>query len=72
VIERELNDVSSEKRYEVRLEKSKLILDAFHEWLKHQRSTLTPKSTTGQAANYCLNLCDKLTGFLLYERLFIE
>lgn len=72
MIERELHDVSPEKRYEARLEKSKPVLDAFHEWLKYQRRILTPKSTTGKAVNYCLNLWDKLTGFLLDGRLFID
>lgn len=72
MIEKLLHDVSPEKRFEVRLEKSKPILDAFHEWLKYQRRILTPKSTTGQAVNYCLNLWDKLTGFLLDGRLFID
>lgn len=71
-IEKELHDVSSDKRYETRLEKSKPVLDAFHEWLKYQRRILTPKSTTGQAVNYCLNLWDKLTGFLHDGRLFID
>ncbi len=72
MIEKELHDVSPDKRYEVRLEKSKPVLDAFHEWLKYQRRILTPKSTTGQAVSYCLNLWDKLTGFLKDGRLFID
>jgi len=72
MIESELQDMSSEKRYEARLEKSKPVMDAFHDWLKYQRRILTPKCITGQAVNYCLNLWDKLTGFLLDGRLYID
>ena len=71
-IENELHDVSSEKRFEVRIEKSKPILDEFYIWLKAQRPRLTPKSTTGKAVNYCLNQWNKLNGFLLDGRLFID
>lgn len=71
-IENELHDVNSEKRFEVRIEKSKPILDEFYIWLKAQRPRLTPKSTTGKAVNYCLNQWNKLNGFLLDGRLFID
>jgi len=71
-IEKELHDATTQERYEERLEKSKPILDEFHEWLKKQYPIITPKSPAGQAIKYCLNLWDKLSGFLLDGRLYIE
>lgn len=71
-IERELHDLSSEKRYEERLKKSKPVLDEFHTWLKQQRARLTPKSATGMAVRYCLDLWEELTNFLLDGRLLCD
>ena len=71
-IETELKDTTIEERFKGRLEKSKPIIDEFFKWLKIQRPRLTPKSTTGKAVNYCLNLGDKLKAFLLDGRLFID
>lgn len=71
-IERLFQDASVEDRYKKRLEKSKPILDKFYEWLKYQRPRVTPKSTTGQAITYCINQWEKLNGYLLDGRLFID
>ncbi|TYQ15411.1 UNVERIFIED_CONTAM: transposase [Acetivibrio alkalicellulosi] len=71
-IEKDLKEVSVEERYALRLEKSKPVLDDFYSWLKIQRKVLTPKSATGNAVQYCLNLWDKLCGFLLDGRLYID
>jgi transposase len=71
-IERELHDVTSEERYEKRLEKSKPVLDEFHTWLKQQRARLLPKSATGVAVRYCLDLWEELTNFLLDGRLYVD
>lgn len=71
-IERDLHDVTSEERYEERLKKSKPVLEEFHEWLQKQRSRLTPKSLTGMAVRYCLDLWEYLTNFLLDGRLFVD
>lgn len=71
-IEKVLHDVSTEERYEKRLEKSKPILEKFYDWIKYQRPRVTPKSSTGQAINYCINHWDKLNGYLLDGRLYID
>ncbi|QNU68927.1 IS66 family transposase [Ruminiclostridium herbifermentans] len=71
-IEKVLHNVSPEERYEKRLEKSKPILDKFYEWLKYQRPRVTPKSTIGQAINYCINHMDNLAGYLKDGRLYID
>ena len=71
-IERELHDTTSKERYEERLKKSKPVLEEFYEWLKQKRRIVIPKSATGQAIQYCLNIWDKLSGFLLDGRLYID
>lgn len=71
-VEHEVEDATPETRFEVRLEKSKPILDEFYKWLKMQRQRLTPKSTTGKAVNYCLNQWDKLNNYLLDGRLYCD
>jgi len=71
-IERELHDVTSEERYAKRQEKSRPVLDQFKDWLKYQRSRVTPKSATGMAIQYCLNNWDGLVNFLLDGRLEID
>lgn len=66
-IEREIKeqeDFSFEKRYEIRLEKSRPVLDAFFAWLREERPKVLPKSALGQAINYCLNQWDKLVVYL--------
>ena len=71
-IERSLKDKSDKERYKERLKTSKPILDKFYEWLKYQKPRVTPKSSLGVAVNYCLNLWEKLTGFLKDGRLEIH
>jgi len=71
-IEKVLHDANPGERYEKRLEKSKPILDKFYEWLKYQRPRVTPKSSTGQAINYCINHWDNLAGYLKDGRLYID
>lgn len=71
-IERELHDVSPEKRYEGRILKSRPVIDDFNAWLKHQRPRVLPKSLLGKAIQYCLNQWGKLTTFLLDGRLEID
>ncbi len=68
-IERTLKDVSNDKRYEARLEKSRPVLDAFYIWLISCVTVVLPKSALGKAIRYCLNQWDKLGGFLLDGRL---
>lgn len=71
-IEENLQDITDEKRYEERLKMSKPVLEEFHTWLKQQRSRLTPKSATGMAVRYCLDLWKELTNFLLDGRLYVD
>lgn len=42
-------------RYELRLRKSRPILDAIHAWLVAERPKVLPKSPTGEAIGYALN-----------------
>lgn len=71
-IERQLGDLSDQKRYVKRLELSKPVLDEFYIWLKRQRQLTLPKSAFGQAITYCLNQWDNLNRFLLDGRLEID
>lgn len=71
-IEEDLQDMTDEKRHEERLKRSKPVLEEFHTWLKQQRSRLTPKSATGIAVRYCLDLWKELTNFLLDGRLYVD
>jgi len=71
-IERELQDVTPEERYKIRLGRSRPVLDAFLAWLKLQRPRVLPKSAFGQAINYCLTQWDKLAAFLRDGRLEIH
>lgn len=54
-IERDLKEVTNQKRYETRLERSQPVLDAFSKWLDEQSLKVLPKSAFGQAIKYCLN-----------------
>jgi transposase len=71
-IERQLKELSSQERYERRLELSKPVLDDFYTWLKKQRQQTLPKSAFGKAITYCLNQWDDLNHFLLDGRLEID
>lgn len=71
-IERELKDALPEERYQVRMERSRPILDDYLVWLRHQKSRTLPKSALGQAITYSMNQWDKLTAFLEDGRLEID
>lgn len=71
-IEKELHDVSTEKRYEERLKRSKPVLDDFQAWLKYQTPRVLPKSALGKAITYCRNQWKYLEGFLLDGRLELD
>jgi len=71
-IERRIKELSAYDRYVKRLEESKPLLDEFYGWLKRQRQHALPKSTFGQAVNYCINQWDELNNFLLDGRLEID
>jgi transposase len=71
-IERKLKEASDQERYQARLEQSTPILEAFSEWLKTQAPRVLPKSTLGQAIQYCRNQWEKLTAFLQDGRLELD
>ncbi len=71
-IERDIKDLSYEERYQIRLERSKPVLDAFSSWLREQTPKTLPKSALGKAIKYCRNQWDKLAVFLEDGRLEID
>ncbi len=71
-IERELREVTPEERYKIRSKCSRLVMDAFLEWLNYQSPRVLPKSAFGQAINYCRNQWDKLQVFLQDGRLELD
>lgn len=71
-VERDLKEASPEERYEERLKRSKPILEAFSAWLHQMKDQVLPKSTFGQAVQYCLNQWESLTNYLKDGRLEID
>jgi transposase len=71
-IERELHDATPEERYEIRLKRSRPVMDAFLAWLNYQSPRVLPKSAFGQAISYCRNQWDKLEAFLKDGRLELD
>ena len=71
-IEREMHDVAPQERYEVRLARSRPVLEAFLSWLKFQGPKVLPKSAFGQAIKYCRNQWDKLNAFMQDGRLELD
>ena len=71
-IEQDLKNLTPEKRYEIRLQKSKPVLEAFLSWLNSKSKQVLPKSSLGKAIKYCLNQWPKLEAFLLDGNLEIS
>ena len=71
-IERELKDVTSEKRKEQRLEKSLPIINELGKWLFRESNNVLPKSSIGKAINYTKNLWDSLQSYLYDGDLYID
>lgn len=71
-IEKTLVDETAQNRYQMRLEQSKPVLDAFSAWLHVKKKQVLPKSKFGEAITYCLNQWKKLEAFLLDGRLEIS
>lgn len=71
-IERDLKDAPPDERYQIRQVRSRPVLDAFLAWLKSKKSQVLPKSSFGQAINYCLSQWDKLEAFLQDGRLELD
>lgn len=71
-LEQKFKEKDADERYQLRLEQSQPVLEAFEAWLKSKKRQVLPKSALGQAIDYCLNLWDKLSAFLLDGRLEIS
>lgn len=73
-IEREAKNktFTSEKRYQLRQEKSKPLMDKFKAWLEDIYPTVLPQSPLGKAINYCIKLWPGLSRFLDDGRLEID
>ena len=68
-IEKEGNDLPFKEMYKLRQEKSKPILEKFHEWLLKKATQTPPKGLLGKATTYALNQWDRLVGYLADGRL---
>jgi transposase len=66
-LEKELDKVTPEERYEQRLEKEKPVLDAMLAWANTR--TAAPKSSLGKALTYLKNQWEYLNNYLLDSRL---
>jgi len=73
-IEREAKDkqLTPIQRYQLRQEKSKPLVEAFNTWIDKIHPTVLPKSTLGNAVNYCINHRAGLMRFLDDGRLEID
>lgn len=73
-IEREAKDkqLSPEQRYQLRLEKSKPILDKFNTWIDTIYPTVLPQSALGKAVSYCITYRNGLIRYLEDGRLEID
>ncbi|PSU82500.1 IS66 family transposase, partial [Photobacterium phosphoreum] len=63
-IEQEAKRLSAVERQQLRQQKSKPILDKFHEWLLETQDKVLPKSQLGGAINYTINQWPKLLTYL--------
>ena len=70
MIERELQDLTPEERYEERLKREKPLLEQFRAWADSRE--VSSKSKLGQAFTYLRNQWEYLTNYLLDGRLEIS
>jgi transposase len=73
-VEREAknNQLTPELRYQLRQKKSKPLMEQFKAWLDKIYPTLLPKSSLGNAVNYCIKYWSGLVRFLEDGRLEID
>jgi transposase len=71
-IERATADGSPEHRRQVREDKARPMITAFHEWLIGQRSRLTSSTHTAKAIDYALNRWEALVRYLDDGRIPID
>jgi transposase len=68
-IEQDISNLTLEKRYSIRQEHSRPVLDDFLAWLHESKEKVLPKSKVGEAITYCLNQWPYLVNYLLDGRL---
>ena len=69
-IETSLKDKSAEKKYQLRQEKAKPLLEKFYQWLG--KANVVTKSTLGKAIGYCQNQWHKLIRYIEDRNLNID
>ena len=63
-VEREVRELGADERQAIRLEKTKPIADALHQWLTQQRQKVPDGSATAKAIDYSLNRWEALMRFI--------
>jgi len=63
-VEREIGDGPTERRREVRRQRSRPVADALHQWLVQQRQKVPDGSATAKAIDYSLNRWAALTRYI--------
>lgn len=71
-VERDCEEMSPEERCQVRLARSKPLLDAFKTWLEAAMKDVPPKSVTAKGINYTLVRWDQLVIYLTDGRLRMD
>lgn len=71
-IEESIKELSSDNKYQVRLNKSEVVLNELHRYLQEQQPKIPPKSLLGQAVSYTLNQWPKIITYLKDGRLEIS
>lgn len=71
-LEQEFINIDLNKRYQLRLEQIKPVIDAFEWWCKEKKNQVLPKSALGEAISFTLKQWEKLSAFLLDSRLEIS
>ena len=63
-VERDVKHLTGDERRHIRQTRSKLLTDAFHQWMLLQRQKITDGSATAKALDYSLKRWVALTRFL--------
>lgn len=71
-IEREVKHLKPDERGRIRKDKSKLLVDALHQWMLLQRQCITDGTATAKALDYSLKRWAALTRFVQDGRLPID
>lgn len=71
-IEQTIKDKTPDKKYEIRQEKAKPLVNKLHQWLINHKDKVPPKMPLGKAINYALNQFEKFQRYLDDGRLNID